>query len=254
MNSTTCHPNPHPIGRPRRPGRRAFTFIELMVVIALIVIVSTIALPSFLKLFSSGADAQAYNMMSAQLSVARADAVVEGKYYLMHTGIGNANDSASINLPKYTAYMAILVGTEDANGNTEFKLAPGRRPRNIPGNYAFGGISSSSMSGDNFTVGSDDSALAEFTRFSILFGPNGEVLKSPASSATAGSIVMNDSNLFGNPISSNVCIWPTAPTAPGLAAMALFHYPTARTNSSHINEEAEFMAINTYTGKFFESE
>ena len=250
MKPTTCHPNPHPTGRSSRPARRAFTFIELMVVIALIVIVSTIALPSFLKLFSSGADAQAYNMMSAQLSVARADAVVEGKYYLMHTGIGNVN--ASANLPKYTAYMAILVGKEDANGNIEFELAPGRRPRNIPGNYAFGGISSDTMSGDNFTVGSGD--LAAFTRFSILFGPNGEVLKSPASSATAGSIVMNDSNLFGAPTSSNVRIWPSAPSEPGLSAMALFHYPSAKTNSSHINEEAEFMAINTYTGKFFEGE
>lgn len=252
MNSTTCHPNPHPTGLPPRPARRAFTFIELMVVIALIVIVATIALPSFLKLFSSGADAQAYNMMSAQLSVARADAVVEGKYYLMHTGIGNVNESA--NLPKYTAYMAILVGKEDTNGNIEFELAPGRRPRNIPGNYAFGGISSDSMSGDNFTVGSDDADLLKFTRFSILFGPNGEVLKSPASSATAGKIVMNDSNLFGTPNSSNVRIWPSAPSEAGLSAMALFHYPSARANSSHINEEAEFMAINTYTGKFFESE
>ena len=62
---------------PRRP--EGFTLVELLVVLALVMLISVIALPSVARIFDSGADAMAYNQMSAQLEAARVYALENSK-------------------------------------------------------------------------------------------------------------------------------------------------------------------------------
>ena len=52
--------------------------VELIVVIGVIVLLASISLPSIATLFTSGSEAQAYNLFQAQLAAARALAVREG--------------------------------------------------------------------------------------------------------------------------------------------------------------------------------
>jgi len=117
--------------------KRGFTLIELLVVVALILLVAGIALPTVMNLFSAGADAQAYNLLAAQLSYARSQAIFRGKYVGVHVQVSDRDADGNSSINEKTCYSAVVVG-ELNGGNIEFTLLDKCKPEKIPGNMGFG--------------------------------------------------------------------------------------------------------------------
>ena len=76
----------------RRSGRRGFTLLEIIIVLGLIILIASIALPSISALFNAGAEAQAVALLSGQLSAARAGAVLDGRYWAVHVQMGDPDN------------------------------------------------------------------------------------------------------------------------------------------------------------------
>ena len=74
----------------RPSGAGGFTLLEMMVVIGLVSMMVAMSLPSVVALFDAGADAQAYNLITAQLTAARAQAVVGNTYSGIHIQLADA--------------------------------------------------------------------------------------------------------------------------------------------------------------------
>ncbi|MEI7836226.1 MAG: prepilin-type N-terminal cleavage/methylation domain-containing protein, partial [Planctomycetota bacterium] len=70
--------------------RGAFTLVEMIVTICVIALLTSIAMPALVQLFRSGADAQAYNIVSVELTNARSNALQKGVYSGVHFQSGDA--------------------------------------------------------------------------------------------------------------------------------------------------------------------
>ena len=94
----------------RPTGRaRGFTLVEMLVVLAIIALIMGASLPSIRVLFTSGADAQAYNLLSAQLRAARGLAVQQQTHAAVH--IRRYDDGLPDADPGLTgAFFVVLLG------------------------------------------------------------------------------------------------------------------------------------------------
>ncbi|MHC4986079.1 MAG: prepilin-type N-terminal cleavage/methylation domain-containing protein, partial [Planctomycetota bacterium] len=68
----------------RRQMKRAFTMVELAIVLVLVVVVATAVTPTIMRVFDLNASAQAFNIMASQLRSARASAVANNSYAAVH--------------------------------------------------------------------------------------------------------------------------------------------------------------------------
>ena len=68
----------------RRRMKRAFTMVELAIVLVLVVVVTTAVMPTIMRVFDLNASAQAFNIMASQLRSARASAVANDGYAAVH--------------------------------------------------------------------------------------------------------------------------------------------------------------------------
>lgn len=84
--------------------RRGFTLIEMTISIAVIVMVASLALPSIISIFGAGSESQAYNLLSAQLTAARALAIQNANYAGVHVQLA-ADDSGE----EGRCFVAIMV-------------------------------------------------------------------------------------------------------------------------------------------------
>ena len=100
----------------RKPG---FTLVELMVVVAIIVLVTALTLPSMNAILGSGKEAQAVNAVKAALVGARAYAISSGS---------DAAVLATFNTDNGDAVFFIL----GHSSNDDFGLAPEREPVILP--------------------------------------------------------------------------------------------------------------------------
>ena len=228
----------------RQCKRKAFTLIELIVVIVLIMLIAATALPTISGLFNAGADEQAYNIISAQIGAARALAIVDGVYAGLHVQIADRLDMEN------TCFAAVVVDP-DANGT--FALAPGFNPQQMPGNIAFGELSNTFVDSSGEYQGLAN--LGDFTSFTIVFSPAGEVVNN----VNGSNISFNDPNLFksGTIGDTDPQLWNPLGNENGVSAITLFDYKTLKSLSgatareNYLNENGQFMALNIYTGQFF---
>ena len=106
--------------RVHRPRRRAegFTLVELMVVLALIVLISAITLPSVARMFESGADAMTYNQVAAHLEAGRGYALESGKPAGIHVQLADAVANPRLEGVQYITVVGRGTGTVEISSGT----------------------------------------------------------------------------------------------------------------------------------------
>jgi prepilin-type N-terminal cleavage/methylation domain-containing protein len=167
----------------------AFTMIELMVVIAIIALLATIAFPTFAKILSAGAEAQAYNLMASQIMSARALAISNGDYAALYCGLADPYSNQGLNRGAfYTQVMDYRLMRYNLPARA-FWTATGYQPQRMPARIAFGRMDQGFV--DAATGSFNGTSLAPaapgelrlwtdptymFTQFGVIFSANGTVL------------------------------------------------------------------------------
>jgi prepilin-type N-terminal cleavage/methylation domain-containing protein len=239
--------------------RNGFTLIELMVVIGIILLIAATALPSIIGMLTSGADRQAVNYISSQLTAARAHAIRNNTYagvhfqYRVNGGMGDY-------------YMMVVEGTQDeTTGDWTFKPPEGFQPRRLPGKMACGGLDGAyvNASGNYIDDAFATSSLPYFTSFTIVFAPNGSAVKSvngqevkfdASHAAFSGSTKLWDIDV-ANRVNATASV-PGDGESP-VTALVLFDYPAffgsdatdSEDRASYLNLNGQFVPVNVYTGQ-----
>jgi len=242
--------------------RRGFTLLEMMVVIAMIGIAVGLALPSVMGLFNAGADAQAYNLLAAQLTTARAMAIRNHTYGGVHVQLADGKDNSGNLLRPDLAeacFSAIVLYDRKMQ---RFQVQG--QPQRVPGSYAFGQVSGDTVSGNQWSGGAGTAAT--LTTFTVVFDASGRATKQ-----VDGGPVIFDANdpLFNiniatpDVVSGSAKLWQLPHAANGtdakcgVLAVTMFDYTEylASTNkTAYLNERGQFLPLNAYTGQLFPRE
>lgn len=263
--------------------RAGFSLIELMVVIALILLISGATLPSIITIFNAGAEAQAYNLLTAQLTAARALAIQEATYTAVHVQRVAAGDADATYLSHMTDtfYSAVMIYADpdetDNNHDRYFQLADGFTPRKLPGAAAFGEIDAAAPGYKSLA----QADLEDFTTLSIVFSPNGSVVRNVAGGdivfRTPSEMATLPGSIDADPIFENVAaddetkLWnpdvanrdtdggtPSLDGEPGTTAVVVFDFPALRaipaagTRDDYLDQNARLVPVNIHTGQLFE--
>ncbi len=246
--------------RPR--ARRGFTLIELLVVMVIIALVTSSVLPSVIKIFTAGADAQAANLLAAQLAAARALAITEGTHAGVHVQKADP-DATGMTDAWFSAVMLYDKTT------SQFALAPGFTPRRLPGSIVFGEFSPThvnSATGDYIEV-SGNNVERMFTNLTVVFSPTGSVVKQAMGQPVTFRFDPTDGNdaIFGGGVPTprplwdpDIANWPSNTGEPAATAVILFDYSEFRKLADNDNARSSFLKvrgqlfpINVYTGQLF---
>ena len=108
------------------PSRRAFTLIEIMIVVALIGLMASLALPPMLKMLDKGGIRKAVSNVTTLLGDARAAAILKGQpVSVSFHPADNRLDSSlgkSVTLPEGVAMEAIGINLRDFSEVEESKI------------------------------------------------------------------------------------------------------------------------------------
>lgn len=235
----------------------AFTLVEMLVVIGIIILIASISLPTIINIFRSGADSQAYNVVTAQLAAARSLAIVSSSYAMVH--FQPADNTTDSNIKDTTDWCAVMIykniGSAQ-NPNCKFVLADGYTPRRMPGSMGFGEISNSFVSVNAYQDAVTNNSGKDFMTFNVIFSPRGQVTKT-----VGGAAVSFDSN---DPIfSGGGSIWNSGTAnngRQGASAMTMFDFGMfyqfaagGKTTEAKnlLNQNGQFLPVNIYTGQLF---
>jgi Tfp pilus assembly protein FimT len=232
--------------RTRRPrGRGAFTLAELIMVVSVIILVASITLPGVVTIFTSGADVEAYNLMVAELTAARAAAIQDWTYAGVHVQRADGATDAAI---QETFYMGIVVHT---GSGTAFKLHDTYGFRPVPGSIAFGEVSDTFYSSaGNYQALASQAQLDDFTSFTVLFSPDGTVVREHPD----GPPTFENSGPFAG--GADQKIWDNPGAEPGVDAMTVFDYAELKNRETadyvdYLNEHGQLLPVNANTGQLF---
>lgn len=238
--------------RVRLNSRKAFTLMELMVVISVIVLLLGMALPSISALFSSGADAQARNLVSGLLSTARARAIRDRRPTGVHFQKHHAADD-------YWAAVVQLKIVEIGTGSPQPRwcLCEGMFPSKLPGGLAIGEVANS------YAANFDQDAMDVFTTVTVIFDADGRLYTGDVRFCTAiEQDAGNDDDhkakgqLFTNITNdqNKARIWWETATKPSVRALCLVNSRelagavAANQGAQWLEANAQFLPVNPYTG------
>ena len=249
----------------RRPGRHgahpAFTLMEMLVVVALVTLMATLALPSILALYNAGADKQAYNLIAAQLTAARARAIEESTFAGLHIQLADAREGGTTDLLRPDFENICFSGIILYDRRKRCFGVEGQ-PRRLPGSIAFGKICGDTVDGSDYSGDAGD--LAKFTTFSVVFTPLGSAVRN-----IHGGKVFFDSR---HPAFSDDRVDPNDLLITGsqrlwhvedandhfpVTAMTLFDvgdYLGASSATGYLNDSAQFLPLNIHTGQLLSRE
>ena len=223
-----------------------------MVVIGVIVAAAAIALPSFISIFTSGADKQAHNLLSAQLAAARALAIENSTYAAVHVQLNDGvEDDGGTPIPQESqvCYSALFILNNDTGW---FELAPNFFPRAMPGMTAFGKLNDTYVDGTGNYKNMGD--VTGFTTFTIVFSPDGSVVKQVNNADITFETGEENGSIFH--LDDPRQLWEPPGVKPGATAVTLFNYAefigrAAAVRADYLNLNGQFIPINVYTGGLF---
>lgn len=244
-----------------QPLQRAFTLMEILVVIAIIALVMSITLPGIIGLFTAGSDSQARNVISAMLGAARGVAVENQSYAGLHVQLDASGNCWAVVMkydsdPASPAYRKFIPTTLKYDvGVNKFVTVGGLPPRRMPADMAFGEITSGYVTNDGHYKAYVNTDFEGFTTFNIIFGPDGSL-----ATLVGGKVPQIETNvkLFGGDgATAKQQIWETSGITlnePGASAITAFHYRTFKAMSDAdrlgwLEKNGQFLCINRYTGK-----
>jgi len=252
-------------------GPRGFTLVEMLIVVALISLLAMIAVPSFIGMFSAGAESQAYNAVSALLNSARAHALKTNNYVAVHfqpadpAGAAKSDNGYAAILeydPKSKTFKTPLL-KYDQNSDT-YVIVPTTSfvPAALPAGVGVGQLSDDYIGGDTYKSGmfDDDTAMRKFMTFTVVFSPQGTVVlkvngENVKFDTGVGSYFYGDgtsklwepdSGTLGYDIQNNA----------GVRAITIFSRTKTEPldgtgRQSYLNTSAPFLPVNSYTGQLF---
>lgn len=253
------------IRNPQSETRNGFTLVELMVVIGLIVLVAGIALPSISKLFTAGADTQAFSILNAQVAMARGQALLTDTYAGVHVQMADADAQPQL---ENTCYSAVIQGFDhDRDGGAtapHFRLGEGLEPIALPNSIAAGGLNADTMGGsasNAYTVSNVD----DFTSFNIVFDENGHLTKyvfglypdqdeigyrKPVVFDSTSPLFNGDTKLWDYDLTGG------SSGEEGVIGITIFDYATYialddADKDDFLEANAPLLGINMYTGQLF---
>ena len=228
----------------RTTERTAFTLVEMLVVVSIIVLILAVAIPSIAGLFTAGADAQAYNIIAAQLSSARALAIQRQTYAGVHVQF------AAPSLTKLTnACFTAVVWDDPATTVVDFRPAPGFFPKRMTGGMTLGQISNNFYDNINNVYRLDVATNTYgFCSFTVVFTPTGQL-------AVDGLVYGgNVQFLAADPLftpGTSAYLWTPPPAAPGVRGMVLFDGDKFLPNTNKpefLRLNGQVIGVNWYTG------
>ena len=95
---------PQPRAAARRNRRAGFTLIELAVALTIILMIVAMVVPTLTKMLSSRSQMEAFNLVAAQLTASRAEAITANTYVGIHVQLGRQDDERMEN----TTYSMIV--------------------------------------------------------------------------------------------------------------------------------------------------
>lgn len=240
----------------KSPTKRnaGFTLVELMAVIAIIALLAGATIPSMISIFTSGADSQAVNLLSAQLTAARALAMRQGKYAAVHVQMGSKYNGEWLPLNK--CYVGIML--EDPilhvfrpisgylNGYSE--IYP------VPETMAFGQIDGYVSDANAYAGITDDESLRAFATFDIVFSPSGALALRKVKIDTDHDAFAEDPNVgIWNPTEVDTTTEGDGrPSDLSAKAVTVFDFQKAASSGAKMNDyidkEGQFLPINVHTG------
>ncbi|MDP6546030.1 MAG: prepilin-type N-terminal cleavage/methylation domain-containing protein [Phycisphaerae bacterium] len=231
-----------------RNRRAGFTLIELAVALTIVLMIVTMVVPTIARMIESRASMEAFNLIAAQLSASRAEAIASDTYAGVHVQLDYQTDMA-----EKTAYSMIIAYDE---ANSVFKRPDLFMPQQLPGKTALGQLTSDFVTaadpGTYYNLSTDD-RIETFCAFSVIFSPDGSIV-----THVKGGNVMFASNdpMF---IGAKTRLWnfEKANNKPGVTAFTMFDYlellkreSAARIN--YLNENGQFLPVNMHTGQLFD--
>jgi len=244
---TRFRPPPEARNRNRPAG---FTLIELAVALTIILLIVTMVVPTMIKMLSSRASMEAFNLVAAQLSAARAEAVTSNTYAGIHIQL----DDETVMADK-TAYSMIIAYDETATSPV-FRRPALFIPQELPGRTAMGQLTPAFVTTGNpgtYQGLGTDAQLKAFCSFSVIFSPEGTVV-----TQVKGETIKFDA---GDPMftGTQTKLWDhtLANDKMGIATFTMFNYlellkrdSTGRT--TYLNENGQFLPVNMHTGQLFD--
>lgn len=230
---------------------KAFTLVELMVVLALVVLISVVTLPSVIRIFNSGADAMTYNLMSAQLEGARMRALESGAPAGIHAQLADPTARPDLAGAQYST----VITYNDQTGVPEyqkFTQAPGYVPRALPGSMAVG-EADKFRTGGNWDQISKDDLDGDFTTFSMIFSATGVLVTTVAGLNIDFHADVGYNGLFSG---TDTKLWELPAAEPGTTALTIFNYAeasllTPAQRQAYLNESAQYLPVSFYTGMLY---
>ena len=239
-----------------RNRRAGFTLIELAVALTIVLMIVSMVVPTVAKMLASRASMEAFNLVAAQLSAARAEAIANDTYAGIHVQLDTEAQMAD-----KTAYSMIIIYDETNAVFRNYFKPRGQTdnlyfmPQELPGHTALGKLTRDFVTdadpGQYYNLG--DNELETFCAFSVIFSPDGAVV-----THVKGGNVMFDINdaMFSG---SNTTLWDhtLANDKPGVIAFTMFDYLELLKRESdaritYLDEHGQFLPVNMHTGQLFD--
>jgi prepilin-type N-terminal cleavage/methylation domain-containing protein len=229
-----------------------FTLIEILVVLGIIGIVAGITLPGIVQIFSAGAEGQAYSVVNSLLRSARAHAIENSVYTLVH--FQPADRSLEEFDDRWAIYAAVMEWDRD---NQVFTMPKGFEPVAIPGGVGIGRVSSDFFDDNGDIKAITDSAAEEFVTVNVIFSPEGKVVRRAPTADGKATFDLANGKLFDG----DVRIWSPDSSwgqeSIGVTALTFFpltEFMNLTSDSARryfLGDKAAFTGINLYTGQMF---